>query len=92
MVKKMDMNDILHSLYFTMEWGTQTDKNDKTFDVEFTPIASQAVQTIIGIKPIDENTIDVYVDYWHFDEGKLQSGQHYGAQCHGKFLLQWSNR
>lgn len=69
--QKMDMNDILHSLYFTMEWGTQTDKNDKTFDVEFTPIASQAVQTIIGIKPIDENTIDVYVDYWHFDEGEI---------------------
>ncbi|MBI4131287.1 MAG: ABC transporter substrate-binding protein, partial [Nitrosarchaeum sp.] len=69
--QKMDMNDILHSLYFTMEWGTQTDENDKTFDVEFTPMASQAVQTIIGIKPIDEDTIDVYVNYWHFDEGEI---------------------
>ena len=69
--QKMDMNDILHSLYFTMEWGTQTDENDKTFDVEFTPIASQAVQTIIGIKPVDEDTIDVYVNYWHFDEGEI---------------------
>lgn len=69
--QKMDMNDILHSLYFSMEWGTQTDENDKTFDVEFTPIASQSVQTIIGIKPIDEDTIDVYVNYWHFDEGEI---------------------
>jgi len=69
--QKMDMNDILHSLYFTMEWGTQTDENDKTFDVEFTPMASQAVQTIIGIKPVDEDTIDVYVNYWHFDEGEI---------------------
>lgn len=69
--QKMDMNDIIHSLYFTMEWGTQTDGNDKTFDVEFTPIASQAVQTIIGIKPIDEDTIDVYVNYWHFDEDEI---------------------
>lgn len=69
--QKMDMNDILHSLYFTMEWGTQTDENDKTFDVEFTPIASQSVQTIIGIKPVDEDTIDVYVNYWHFDEGEI---------------------
>jgi len=69
--QKMDMNDILHSLYFTMEWGTQTDENDKTFDVEFTPIASQTVQTIIGIKPVDEDTIDVYVNYWHFDEGEI---------------------
>jgi peptide/nickel transport system substrate-binding protein len=69
--QKMDMNDILHSLYFAIEWGTQTDENDKTFDTEFTPIASQSVQTIIGIEPIDEDTIDVYVDYWHFDEGEI---------------------
>jgi len=69
--QKMDMKDILYSLYFTMEWGTQTDENDKTFDVEFTPIASQAVQTIIGVKPIDEDTVDVYVNYWHFDEGEI---------------------
>jgi peptide/nickel transport system substrate-binding protein len=69
--QKMDMNDILHSLYFAIEWGTQTDDNDKTFDTEFTPIASQSIQTIIGIEPIDEDTIDVYVNYWHFDEGEI---------------------
>lgn len=69
--QKMDMYDILQSLYFTMEWGTKTDENDKTFDTEFTPIASQMIQTIIGIKPIDENTIDVYVNYWHFDEAEI---------------------
>ena len=69
--QKMDMNDILHSLYFTIEWGTQTDENDKTFDTEFTPIASQSIQTIIGIEPIDEDTIDVYVNYWHFDDNEI---------------------
>ena len=50
----MDINDILHSLYFTIEWGTQTDENDKTFDTEFTPRAAQSIQTIKGIKQIDE--------------------------------------
>ncbi len=69
--QKMDMKDILYSLYFTMEWGTQTDENDKTYDEEFTPIASQSVQTIIGVKPVDEDTIDVYVNYWHFDDGEI---------------------
>ncbi|MDH3676955.1 MAG: ABC transporter substrate-binding protein [Nitrosopumilus sp.] len=69
--QKMDMNDVLHSLYFTIEWGTQTGENDKTFDTEFTPRAAQTVQTLIGVKPIDENTIEVYVDYWHFDEGEI---------------------
>ncbi len=67
----MDINDILHSLYFTIEWGTQTDENDKTFDTEFTPRASQIIKTIIGVKPIDADTIEVYVDYWHFDEGEI---------------------
>ncbi len=69
--EKMDMNDIIHSLYFKVEWGTQTDKNDKTFDTEFTPITAQSIQTIKGINQIDEDTIEVYVDYWHFDEGEI---------------------
>jgi peptide/nickel transport system substrate-binding protein len=69
--QKMDMNDVLHSLYFTIEWGTQTDENDKTVDDEFTPRAAQSVQTYIGVKQIDEDTIEVYVDYWHFDEGEI---------------------
>ena len=68
---KMDMNDIIHSLYFTIEWGTQTDENDKTFDTEFTPRAAQSAKTIKGIIPIDEDTIEVYVDYWHFDEREI---------------------
>ena len=69
--EKMNMNDILHALYFTVEWGTQVDENDKTFDTEFTPRAAQSIQTIIGINPIDENTIEVYVNYWHFDENEI---------------------
>jgi len=69
--QKMDMNDILHSLYFTIEWGTQIDENDRTFDTEFTPRAAQSIQTIIGINPIDDDTIEVYIDYWHFDEGEI---------------------
>ena len=69
--QKIDMNDIMHSLYFTIEWGTQTDENDRTFDTEFTPRAAQSIQTIIGVKQIDEDTIEVYVDFWHFDEGEI---------------------
>jgi peptide/nickel transport system substrate-binding protein len=69
--QEMDINDILHSLYFTIEWGTQTDENDRTFDTEFTPRTSQIIQTIIGMNIIDEDTIEVYVDYWHFDEGEI---------------------
>jgi len=69
--QEMDINDILHSLYFTIEWGTRTDENDRTFDTEFTPRAAQIIQTIIGVNQVDEDTIEVYVDYWHFDEGEI---------------------
>jgi peptide/nickel transport system substrate-binding protein len=69
--EEMDINDILYSLYFTIEWGTQVDENDRTFDTEFTPRTSQIIQTIIGVNPIDEDTVEVYVDYWHFDEGEI---------------------
>ncbi len=69
--EKMDLNDILYSLYFSIEWGTQLDENDKTFDSEFTPRVGQTIQTIKGIRVIDDNTIEVYVDYWHFDSGEI---------------------
>ena len=69
--QRMDMNDLLHSLYFAIEWGTQTDENDKTFDTEFTPRVSQSIQTIKGVRQIDEDTVEVYVDYWHFDQGEI---------------------
>ncbi len=68
---QMDMNDVLHSLYFTIEWGSEQTEDDKTFDTEFTPRASQTVQTLIGVKPIDEKTLEVYVDFWHFDEAEI---------------------
>ena len=67
----MDINDILYSLYFTFEWGSEPLEDDKTFDTEYTPRAAQTVQTMIGVKPIDIDTIEVYVDYWHFDEGEI---------------------
>ena len=67
----MDMNDILHSLYFLLEWGSEQQEGDNTYDSEYSPQAVQNVKTLIGIKPIDDNTVDVYVDYWHFDEAEI---------------------
>ena len=69
--QKMDMNDVLHSLYFAVDWGTQVDENDKTFDTEYTPRAAQMIESIIGVNQIDDDTLEVYVNYWHFDEGEI---------------------
>jgi len=69
--QKMDMNDVLYSVYFTQEWGSEQTKDDKTFDPEYTPTASQAAKTLVAVRPLDDNTIEVYIDYWHFDESEI---------------------
>jgi len=71
--QKMDMNDIIYSTYFLLEWGSEKDENDKTFDSDYSPQAAQTAKTLVGIKPIDDNTIEVYTNYWHFDEGEIAS-------------------
>ena len=71
--QKMNMNDIIYSTYFLLEWGSEKDENDKTFDSDYSPQAAQTAKTLVGIKPIDSNTIEVYTNYWHFDEGEIAS-------------------
>ena len=71
--QKMDMSDIIYSTYFLLEWGSEKDENDKTFDSDYSPQAAQTAKTLVGIKPIDEDTIEVYTNYWHFDEGEIAS-------------------
>ena len=71
--QKMNMNDIIYSTYFLLEWGSEKDENDKTFDSDYSPQAAQTAKTLIGIKPIDNDTIEVYTNYWHFDEGEIAS-------------------
>ena len=71
--QKMNMNDIIYSTYFLLEWGSEKDENDKTFDSDYSPQAAQTAKTLVGIKPIDDDTIEVYTNYWHFDEGEIAS-------------------
>jgi len=67
----MDMNDILHSLYFLQEWGSEPQESDNTYDSEYSPQAVHNAKTLVGIKQIDSDTVEVYVDYWHFDEAEI---------------------
>jgi len=69
--QKMDMNDVLYSVYFGQEWALSSGKNDKTFDPEYSPTAAQAAKTFVGIRQLDNNTVEVYVNYWHFDESEI---------------------
>lgn len=71
--QKMDLNDILYAVYFTQEWGSAPHENDKTFDPDFSPSANQAAQTFVGMRIINEHTVEVYVNYWHFDDSEIAS-------------------
>lgn len=68
---QMDKNDILYSLYFTFEWGTDEGEEDSTFDPEYTSQIEELVKTIKGIRFVADNKVEVYIDYWHFDEGEI---------------------
>ncbi len=68
---EMDKNDILYSMYFMFEWGTKEGEDDRTFDSEYTSQIAQLVKTVKGIKFLPDDKIEVYVDYWHFDEGEI---------------------
>ncbi len=68
---EMDINDILYSMYFTFEWGTDEGEGDRTFDAEYTSQIGQLVQTIKGIKFLSDNKVEVYIDYWHYDKGEI---------------------
>jgi len=69
--QRMDMNDILYNMYFLQEWGSELHEGDATYDSEYSPQAAQNAKTLVGIKQIDDDTIEVYVDYWHFDEAEI---------------------
>ncbi|MDE1764967.1 MAG: ABC transporter substrate-binding protein [Thaumarchaeota archaeon] len=69
--RPMDMNDVLYGIYFLYQWGADQASQTKTFDSEYSPKANQAAKTLIGIRVIDNDTIEVYQDYWHFDENEI---------------------
>ncbi|MFI5416544.1 MAG: ABC transporter substrate-binding protein [Nitrososphaerales archaeon] len=69
--QKMDMNDVLYSMYFSSEWGSPQTENDRTFDSAYSPQASQSQKTLVGMRPIDDHTVEVYVNYWHFDDSEI---------------------
>ncbi len=69
----VDIHDMLYIAYFGLEWGTAVDGEDRTVDSEFTPQAAQMVSNIVGIRPVGDSQIEMYVNYWHFDESEIAS-------------------
>ncbi len=71
--RAVDMTDVLYSVYFIYEWGHDAGSDDLHKDSEFTARAGPYVQTLKGVKQVDSDTLEVYVDYWHFDDSEIAS-------------------
>lgn len=67
----MDMNDVLYGIYFLYQWGADQTNGTMTFDSEYSPKANQAAKMLIGVRVVDANTIEVYQNYWHFDDNEI---------------------
>lgn len=68
----IDMRDILYGVYFMYEWGTDTGVLDNTKDSEYTTTAGPFLEdTFVAIRQLDDDTLEVYVNYWHFDEDEI---------------------
>ena len=68
-----DMNDILYGVYFGRDWGTITGPDDKTHDSEYTATTMSSLETDVGVRQTGPASLDVYINYWHFDPSSLAS-------------------
>lgn len=69
--RPMDMNDVLYGVYFLYQWGWDGAAQTNTYDPEYSPKANQAADTLVGVRVLDNDTIEVYQNYWHFDQNEI---------------------
>ncbi len=67
----MDKADILYPLYFAFEWGTDQGAGDLTVDPEYTAAVKDALPLAKGIRFLDDDEIESFIDQWHYDEKEI---------------------
>jgi peptide/nickel transport system substrate-binding protein len=67
----MSMADILYGPYFSFEWGTNLGEGDLTVDPEYTSFAAPNIELMKGVEVTGGDTVDVYVDFWHYDDTEI---------------------
>lgn len=68
-----DMNDVIYTMYFEREWGTITGENDTTWDTAYTQAVNSSPDILVGARPTGDDTMDVYINYWHYEPTALAS-------------------
>lgn len=64
----MTMADILYGFYFLWEWTDKSGADDLRFDATYAGTYAPSAAQIVGVKPIGDNQIEVYMDYWFPDQ------------------------
>ncbi len=67
----MDINDILYPIYFGTEWSTNNSTNPDDIQRYHNEISSAGSSTILGLNVVNDTAIEVYTNYWHFDDTEI---------------------
>ena len=68
---QMDISDMMYADYFPQEWGGDLGTGDRTKDPEYTPVASEALKRSEGVRYVNADTIESYIDIWHYDQKEI---------------------
>ena len=66
---EISMADILYSISQIFELAYDSKKSN--IEVAISATSKPILETFKGFRIVDENTLEVYVDYWHFDENYI---------------------
>jgi len=60
----IDMADVIYSIYQTFDLTYNEEKSSMEFAIA--TVSKPYLDTFKGFRIIDENTLEIYVDFWHF--------------------------
>ncbi|MDF2736448.1 MAG: putative solute binding protein [Nitrososphaeraceae archaeon] len=66
-----DKSDLLYSIYFMNEWGTNNGENDLTVDPEYTSRVELGLPYFKGIRFVSDDVVESYLDQWHYDNKEI---------------------
>lgn len=67
----MDINDVLYPLYLSAEWGSNDSTNPDDISRYNEEIDAGNTGTIKAVRVTGPASVDVYTDYWHFDDAEI---------------------
>ncbi len=67
----MNIYDILYNFYFIWEWSDEASPDDARYSAKYSSTLQPYIPLIKGIKIISDTKLQIYIDYWFFDESEV---------------------